>query len=116
MSKKFSRREFVKSGAAIAGAAAAPASALGASPTILTQSSVAPVVIASGNGHRNKNSAGKTVVIGGLTQTERTEAVAGIPVLMDLPLLGGLFKTTREQQIQRDLIILVTPTIVRTDF
>lgn len=59
---------------------------------------------------------GETVVIGGLTQTERTEAVAGIPVLMDLPLLGGLFKTTREQSIQRDLIILVTPTIVRTDF
>lgn len=59
---------------------------------------------------------GETVVIGGLTQTERTEAVAGIPVLMDLPLLGGLFKTTREQEIQRDLIILVTPTIVRADF
>ncbi len=56
---------------------------------------------------------GETVVMGGLQQTERTEAEAGIPVLKDLPLLGGLFRTRREQEIQRDLIILVTPTIVR---
>jgi type IV pilus assembly protein PilQ len=57
---------------------------------------------------------GETVVMGGLTQTERTEALAGIPLLMDLPLIGGLFRTRREQEIQRDLIILVTPHIVRS--
>jgi type IV pilus assembly protein PilQ len=59
---------------------------------------------------------GETVVIGGLTQTERTEAVAGIPLLRELPLIGVLFRTRREQEIQRDLIILVTPTIVRSGF
>ena len=32
----------------------------------------------------------------------------------DLPLIGGLFRTRREQEIQRDLIILVTPTLVRS--
>jgi type IV pilus assembly protein PilQ len=57
---------------------------------------------------------GETVVIGGMTQSERTEAVAGIPLLMDLPLIGGLFRTRREQAVQRDLIILVTPHIVRS--
>jgi type IV pilus assembly protein PilQ len=57
---------------------------------------------------------GETVVIGGLTQTERTSAVAGIPLLKDLPLIGALFRTRREQEIQRDLIILVTPHIVRS--
>jgi type IV pilus assembly protein PilQ len=56
---------------------------------------------------------GETVVIGGLTQTERTSALAGIPLLKDLPLIGALFRTRREQVIQRDLIILVTPHIVR---
>lgn len=56
---------------------------------------------------------GETVVIGGLTQTERTESVAGIPLLKDLPMIGALFRTRREQAIQRDLIILVTPHIVR---
>ena len=56
---------------------------------------------------------GQTVVIGGLTVTETSEIRSGIPLLMDLPLLGPLFRTTRKSQIQRDLIILVTPSIVR---
>ena len=56
---------------------------------------------------------GETVVIGGLTVTEREEVRSGIPILMNLPLVGGLFRTTRESTVQRDLIILVTPTIVR---
>jgi type IV pilus assembly protein PilQ len=56
---------------------------------------------------------GQTVVIGGLTVTEKEEVRSGIPFLMDLPLLGRIFRTTRESQIQRDLIILVTPHIVR---
>lgn len=56
---------------------------------------------------------GETVVIAGLTQTERNEVRSGIPLLMDLPIIGALFRTTREFQVQRDLIILVTPHIVR---
>lgn len=56
---------------------------------------------------------GETVVIAGLTQTERNEVRSGIPLLMDLPVIGGLFRVTRQSEIQRDLIILVTPHIVR---
>lgn len=56
---------------------------------------------------------GETVVIAGLTQSERTEFRSGIPLLMDLPIIGRLFRVKREQVIQRDLIILVTPHIVR---
>lgn len=56
---------------------------------------------------------GETVVIAGLTVTERTESRSGIPLLMSLPVIGRLFRVTREQEIQRDLIILVTPQIVR---
>lgn len=59
---------------------------------------------------------GETVVIGGLTVTEFQEVRSGIPLLMDLPLIGGLFRTTTEAQIQRDLMILVTPHIVRGNF
>ncbi|MEZ4417441.1 MAG: AMIN domain-containing protein [Gemmatimonadota bacterium] len=58
---------------------------------------------------------GETVVIAGLTISERTESRSGIPLLMSLPVVGRLFRVTREQEIQRDLIILVTPQIVRTD-
>lgn len=57
---------------------------------------------------------GETVVIGGLTVEETGEARAGIPVLMDLPVLGALFHSRRETAVERDLIILVTPTVVRS--
>ena len=56
---------------------------------------------------------GETVVIAGLTQSEVTETSSGIPLLQELPLIGRLFRVTRQQQIQQDLIILVTPHIVR---
>jgi type IV pilus assembly protein PilQ len=57
---------------------------------------------------------GETVVIAGLTQSEQTEARSGIPLLQDLPVIGSLFRVVRRQQIQQDLIILVTPHIVRS--
>jgi type IV pilus assembly protein PilQ len=57
---------------------------------------------------------GETVVIGGLTQNERNEVRTGIPVLMDLPFVGALFRVRRYQETQQDLIILVTPHIVRS--
>jgi type IV pilus secretin PilQ/predicted competence protein len=56
---------------------------------------------------------GETVVIAGLTSTESSEVRSGIPLLMNLPVVGALFRTTRKQSIQRDLMILVTPYIER---
>lgn len=58
---------------------------------------------------------GETVVAAALTVTERSEIRSGIPLLMNIPVLGALFRTTRRSEIQRDLIILVTPHIIRTD-
>jgi len=55
---------------------------------------------------------GETGVIGGLTITEVTESESGIPILMDLPLVGPLFRTTRSDETKQDLLILVTPHIV----
>ncbi|HSJ12823.1 MAG TPA: secretin N-terminal domain-containing protein [Longimicrobiales bacterium] len=56
---------------------------------------------------------GETIVIGGLTITEKTEVRSGIPILMDLPVLGALFRNTTERENKRDLLIMVTPHIVR---
>jgi type IV pilus assembly protein PilQ len=56
---------------------------------------------------------GETAVIGGLTITERSHAMQGIPFLMDLPVIGALFRRTLQQEVKRDLIIMVTPHIVR---
>jgi type IV pilus assembly protein PilQ len=56
---------------------------------------------------------GETVVIGGLTVTRVEETRSGIPFLMDLPLVGGLFRVTNRSENKQDLLILVTPHIVR---
>jgi type IV pilus assembly protein PilQ len=56
---------------------------------------------------------GETVVIGGLTIIEKTESRSGIPFLMDLPGLGRFFRTTKEREVKRDLLIMVTPHIVK---
>jgi len=55
---------------------------------------------------------GQTAVIGGLTVTELITTTAGIPVLMDIPIIGSLFRTTRNREQKRDLLIMVTPRIV----
>jgi type IV pilus assembly protein PilQ len=56
---------------------------------------------------------GETTVIGGLTIVEKSRVRTGIPLLMDLPILGALFRNTREQEQKRDLLIMVTPHIIR---
>jgi type II secretory pathway component GspD/PulD (secretin) len=56
---------------------------------------------------------GQTAVIAGLTETQRTQERSGIPILMDLPILGNLFRSTSNEEVQRDLLIMVTPYIVR---
>nr|PZN89644.1 MAG: hypothetical protein DIU52_12485 [bacterium] len=56
---------------------------------------------------------GETVVIGGLTLVEKTESQSGIPILMDIPGIGALFRTTKQREVKRDLLIMVTPHIVK---
>ena len=57
---------------------------------------------------------GQTAVISGLTITDYLEERAGIPILMNLPLVGALFRRTLEQEIKQDLLIMVTPYIDRS--
>lgn len=56
---------------------------------------------------------GQTAVISGLTITDYLEERAGIPILMNLPLVGALFRRTLEQEVKQDLLIMVTPFIDR---
>jgi type IV pilus assembly protein PilQ len=56
---------------------------------------------------------GATAVVGGLTLIEKTKLRSGIPVLMDLPVLGSLFRKTVDSEHKRDLLIMVTPHIVQ---
>jgi type IV pilus assembly protein PilQ len=55
---------------------------------------------------------GETAVIGGLTVTQLTSTHSGIPILMDVPVIGKLFSFNQVQQTRQDLLILVTPHII----
>jgi type IV pilus assembly protein PilQ len=55
---------------------------------------------------------GETAVIGGLTVTQRSRSRSGIPILGNLPVVGGLFSQTTSSEVKQDLLILVTPQIL----
>jgi type IV pilus assembly protein PilQ len=56
---------------------------------------------------------GQTVVLGGILETERRESEKKVPYLGDVPVLGRLFKTTSKANNKDELLIFVTPKILR---
>lgn len=56
---------------------------------------------------------GQTVVLGGILETERRETETKVPYLGDIPVLGRLFKTTGKTNNKDELLIFVTPKILR---
>ncbi len=54
----------------------------------------------------------ESLVISGLFNNERERVRTGIPILMDIPILGNLFSSTRWQNAQSELLVVVTPVIV----
>jgi MSHA type pilus biogenesis protein MshL len=56
---------------------------------------------------------GNTVVLGGLIQTQVAKQLNKIPLLGDIPLLGKLFTGTFDYKQKQELVIFVTPHIVR---
>ncbi len=57
---------------------------------------------------------GETAVIGGLISEVESRLVSGVPILKDIPLLGGLFRLTNDTKKKRELIIFVTPKIIES--
>jgi general secretion pathway protein D len=57
---------------------------------------------------------GDTVVIGGLVSDDYSDEVTKVPWLGDIPILGWAFKTTKRTLTKKNLLIFITPHIVRT--
>ena len=57
---------------------------------------------------------GKTVVLGGLFQTDITKSVTKVPLLGDIPFLGRLFKRTKDVENKTSLLIFITPRVIRS--
>jgi pilus assembly protein CpaC len=56
---------------------------------------------------------GQSLVIGGLLQQSTRDSVDKIPGLGDIPVLGALFTSTRYRNAESELIVTVTPYVVR---
>ncbi len=58
---------------------------------------------------------GSTLALGGLNQTKKNEVVSKVPFLGDIPLLGYLFRHKSLELQKTDLLIFITPEIVKDD-
>ncbi len=56
---------------------------------------------------------GQTVVLGGVHEEVNSSKVDKVPVLGDVPILGRLFRTDTDQDEKRELLIFVTPKIMK---
>ena len=80
-----------------------PSATGGLVPSIDTRSVVTQVLVNDG----------ETVVLGGIFETERRETISKVPVLGDLPGVGRLFRSNSDQSKKAELLIFVTPKILR---
>lgn len=58
---------------------------------------------------------GMTMAIGGLLNSEDSKSVSKFPLLGDLPIIGQFFRHTSTTRDKRELMILITPTLVTDD-
>jgi general secretion pathway protein D len=58
---------------------------------------------------------GRTAVLGGLIDRQQERSRSGIPILMDLPVLGSLFGSTRKIMSNSELFLFLTPHIITDD-
>jgi len=56
---------------------------------------------------------GQVIVLGGLIQDDVTQSNSKVPLLGDIPLLGHLFRSTRDTHIKRNLMVFLRPSVVR---
>src|SRR5712671_2572696 len=73
-------------------------------PTLNTQQATTQVLVSDGG----------TVVIGGVIQTQNSVAIAQVPLLGSIPILGNLFKHTNVNTSTAELIFFITPKIIQT--
>ncbi len=71
-------------------------------PTILTREAQTQVMVKDG----------ETVVIGGLLQETEGEDTSRVPIISDIPIIGGLFKNKSKTLDTEELLIFITPKLI----
>ena len=59
---------------------------------------------------------GMTMAIGGLISSEESKSISKIPLLGDIPILGHFFRSTSKTRERREIILLLTPILVDSDY
>jgi general secretion pathway protein D len=55
-----------------------------------------------------------TIMLGGLIEDDKNRSGSGVPFLMDIPIIGYLFRSTSTGQTRKELIVLIRPTVLPT--
>jgi general secretion pathway protein D len=55
-----------------------------------------------------------TIILGGLIETDKNNNHSGVPLLMDIPILGNLFRSSHADESRSELIVLIRPTVLPT--
>lgn len=58
---------------------------------------------------------GETIVIGGILKSTTTSTVTGVPLFSQIPILGWLFKSKSDIDSQEELLVFITPKIIRVN-
>ncbi len=58
---------------------------------------------------------GETIVLGGLIKDKQSVGKTGVPLLKDIPLVGALFSNSANTGARTELLVVITPKVVRTD-
>ncbi|WP_285962399.1 type II secretion system secretin GspD [Pseudomonas tohonis] len=56
---------------------------------------------------------GQVIVLGGLIQDDVTRSESKVPLLGDVPLVGGLFRSSKDVNVKRNLMVFLRPRVVR---
>jgi general secretion pathway protein D len=55
-----------------------------------------------------------TIILGGFVRTDKSKSKSGVPLLMDIPLLGNLFTSRIDKKDRSETIVLIRPTVLKT--
>jgi len=55
-----------------------------------------------------------TIILGGAIRSQKTANNSGVPLLMDIPILGALFSSRVSDKTRDELLVLMRPTVLKT--
>ena len=55
-----------------------------------------------------------TIILGGFVRSDKSKSKSGVPLLMDIPILGNLFTSRSDSKDRSETIVLIRPTVLKT--